>query len=610
MYEQFGATVTNHSVQFKLFFPDKARDPFQYINGDLPRIAKIQVTGDFQSHLGQNKWDHLVAPSLTKKGNPNGWLYTYQINNLPDGFYQYKYFVTYENGTTRWCGDPCTKYVATQDENAGFVVGGNDVVVNPLAQRLPFNDLITYELMIDDFTKAYRGGTAPVDAVKGKLDYLIELGINAIEFMPWTAWRGSEFSWGYDPFLFFAVENRYIEDPTNPLDRLYRLKTLINELHLRGIHVIMDGVFNHVSAGVDPGQGFPYHWLYQNPSDSPFTGGFGDGGYFEDLDFNNTCTQQFIFDVCKYWLDEYQLDGIRFDYVKGFYLKGDRTRGITKLVTDLRAHLSNINKTHITLMLEHLPDNRYEAVAATNDIGATACWYDRFFYDVPEYAAHEQVKTQVIRVMDTARDFDQDKGPVVYIENHDHSTIMNRVGGQMHWWRIQPALLALFTAPGSILIHNGQEFGDDHALPHEGPERVQSRPVRWELLAQNTGKWLFDLHQRCIELRQKHPSLRSANYYPRFYDEQHKHFDPEGYGIDVDKDIVIYHRWGQGEEDVLERFIIVLNFSAYEQYVDIPFSINGVWFDKLNDGIVEVKDFRLRDHKIESHWGRLFYKKG
>ena len=25
----------------------------------------------------------------------------------------------------------------------------------------------------------------------------------------------------------------------------------------------MDGVFNHVEAGLDPGRGFPYRWLYQ-----------------------------------------------------------------------------------------------------------------------------------------------------------------------------------------------------------------------------------------------------------------------------------------------------------------------------------------------------------
>ena len=610
MYERFGAAVTDHAVEFRLFFPDKTRDPSQYVNGGLPKIEKIQVTGDFQSRLGQQDWDYLAAPSLTKNGHSKGWLYTYKVNNLPDGFYQYKYFLTYENGTTRWCGDPCTKYVATRDENAGFVIGGNDVPVTPLTNRLPFSDLIIYELMIDDFTAEYRGAIAPIDAVKAKLDHLIQLGINAVEFMPWTAWRGSEFSWGYDPFLFFVVENRYIEDPTGPLDRLYRLKTLINELHSRGIHVIMDGVFNHVSAGLDPGQGFPYHWLYQNPSDSPFTGGFADGGYFEDLDFNNACTEEFILDVCKYWLDEYQLDGIRFDYVRGFYLKDNRSHGITKLVSDIKVHLAKTHRKRISLMLEHLPDNRYEAVAATNDIGATGCWYDRSFYDVPVFAASEHAETPIMRVMDTARDFEQDKGPVVYIENHDHSTVMNRVGGQMRWWKIQPAILALFTVPGAMLIHNGQEFGDDYALPDQGSARVQSRPLRWHLLGGDIGKRVFELHRRCIELRQNHPGLRSANYYPRFYDEQNRHFNPEGYGVDVDKNVVIYHRWGQADDGQVERFIVALNFSGGEQYVDIPFSGNGVWFDKLNGGTVDVNEFRLWNHKIPSHWGKIFYKKG
>ena len=154
MYERFGAAVTDHAVEFRLFFPDKTRDPSQYVNGGLPKIEKIQVTGDFQSRLGQQDWDYLAAPSLTKNGHSKGWLYTYKVNNLPDGFYQYKYFLTYENGTTRWCGDPCTKYVATRDENAGFVIGGNDVSVTPLTNRLPFSDLIIYELMIDDASMA------------------------------------------------------------------------------------------------------------------------------------------------------------------------------------------------------------------------------------------------------------------------------------------------------------------------------------------------------------------------------------------------------------------------------------------------------------------------
>ncbi len=283
MYELCGAVVNEPAVEFRLFLPDAT----QYVNGGSAEIRLIQVTGDFQTQLGGTAWDYLTAPDMQVSQQEGGNLYTFRIPHLANGFYQYKYFVTYTNGTTRWCGDPCSKYVATEHENAAFVIGGNDMQVEPLRNPRPFADLIIYELMLDDFTAAYRGNQAPVDAMREKLDYLLELGVNTIEFMPWTAWRGGEFSWGYNPFLFFAVENRYIEDSAEPLDRLYRLKLLISEAHQRGLQVVMDGVFNHVDAGLAPDRGFPYHWLYLDPNNSPFTGGFAQAGYFEELDYNN-----------------------------------------------------------------------------------------------------------------------------------------------------------------------------------------------------------------------------------------------------------------------------------------------------------------------------------
>ena len=610
MYETLGAVATDPAVEFKVFFPDKAKDPSQYTSGGLPRIARIQVTGDFQSKVGGTDWDYANAPEMTKVDHLSGWLYTLTIPSLPDGFYQYKYFVTFENGTTRWCGDPCTKYVGGENENAAFVIGGNDTIVHPLSERLPFQDFIIYELMIDDFTKSFRGVKAPVDAVTDKIDYLLDLGVNAVEFMPWVAWPGGDFSWGYNPFLFFAVENRYIEDPTNPLDRLYRLKRLLNALHARNIHVIMDGVFNHVNAGEEPGRGFPYRWLYQNPAESPFIGRFGDAGYFQEFNYHNGCVQQFIFDVCKYWLDEYQIDGIRFDYTLGFYVSGDPQHGITKLVRDIRNYVAGTSRQNIPLILEHLTDDRYKAINDTNQIGAAGCWYDRLFYDVPDAAAREQIDTKLVRVLDTARDFAENKGPVTYAENHDHSTLINRVGGTTRWWKAQPPLLALFTSAGAVLIHNGQEFGEDYYLPADGEERVVSRPLHWNLLTAPTGRWLLSLHKQLIRLRRDCPSLRSADYYPRFYDEQQRHFNPEGYGVDVERDLMIYHRWGTAGDGQLERWIIVLNFSPSAQHVDVPFSANGIWENRLHGGTVEVHDFWQRNTTIDSHWGKLFYKKG
>ncbi|MCU7923162.1 MAG: DUF3459 domain-containing protein [Candidatus Thiodiazotropha sp. (ex Dulcina madagascariensis)] len=609
MYQDFGAVVSGNAVEFKLFFPDNAKDPHQYVHGGLPRIERIRVTGHFQSATGGTDWDYVNAPELVKTDHPNGMLYTFGIDNLADGFYQYKYFLAYEDGTSRWCGDPCAKYVATQQENAAFVIGGNTTNVDPIGRRLPFSELIIYELMIDDFTSGYREQAAPVDAIKEKIDYLVDLGINAIEFMPWTAWRGGEFSWGYNPFLFFAVENRYIEDPTAPLDRLYRLKTLFNELHRRNIHVIMDGVFNHVDAGLNPGRGFPYHWLYLDPNDSPYTGGFAGAGYFEELDYNNLCTQQFITDACKYWLDTYQIDGIRFDYTLGFHRPDEPEHGITKLIADLKDHLAQTGRNHVALMLEHLTDNRYQAIEDTHRIGASGCWYDRFLYDLPQQAIDGHINTKLVRVLDTGRDFAADKEPVTYIENHDHSTLVNRAGGKDRWWKAQVPMIALFTSPGAVLIHNGQEFGDDYWLPASGSGRVDPRPLHWERLDDGTGQRLLTLYRQLIRLRQTHPALRSHNFYPRQYDERMTAFNDQGHGVDESRDILIYHRWGAAENGELERFIIVLNASAYDHHVDVPLSTNGVWQDLLNGGEHFVDSYRLPHHLINSNWGKILYRR-
>lgn len=610
MYEDFGAVVDGSTVEFRLFFPDKSRDPSQYTLGGLPRLQRVQVAGDFQPQIGGAAWDFAGAPELVLNPHPKGWLYTYQIPHLPDGFYQYKFFLTHENGTTRWCGDPCAKYVATRDENAGFVVGGNDLQVRPLASPLPAQDLVIYELMIDDFTAQIRGDAAPVDIVREKIPYLVELGVNAVEIMPWTAWRGGEFNWGYDPFQFFAVENRYIEDPTNPLDRLYRLKRLIDELHQNGIHVLMDGVFNQVSSGTSPGTGFPYYWLYQDPDDSPYTGGFAKGGYDEEIDYNNRCTQEFIADVCKFWLDEYQLDGIRFDYTLGYFIPGDTAHGIPQLISDLKAYLAVQQRTKVSLFIEHLTDNRYEAVDACNTICATGCWYDRFLYDVPGAAAAGNLDTSLIRVLDAHRDFAAGKGPVVYADNHDHSTLVNRVGGRGAWWRAQPALIALFTAPGSILLRNGQEWGQDDFVPDGGDDRVKARPLRWAELNDSIGQRLFALHQRLIALRGECPALRSGNFYPGLYDGQWTHFNDQGYGVDVDRDLAVIHRWTDLPGGATERFIVVLNFSGFDQKLDVPFSVNGKWRERVEDWEVDVQNFRLAAHVVPSHWGRVFHKVG
>lgn len=171
------------------------------------------MAGDFQSKLGlgQANWDPVSAPTMSREAHSKGLVYRYKTPiELPADFYQYKYVVTFKGGERRWVGDPCARYGGSENENSGVVVGGSRSTVAPVADgRKPLRDLVIYEMMIDDFTDEFRGGRAPLEALCDKLDYLRNaLGVNAILFMPWTAWPGEEFSWGYTPYQYFSVEYR------------------------------------------------------------------------------------------------------------------------------------------------------------------------------------------------------------------------------------------------------------------------------------------------------------------------------------------------------------------------------------------------------------------
>jgi hypothetical protein len=253
-----------------------------------------------------------------------------------------------------------------------------------------------------------------------------------------------------------------------------------------------------------------------------------------------------------------------------------------------------------------LTDNRYDAINDTNESCADGCWSDPFMYKNGEYAHNGNIDMEVLRILDANRDFATNKGPVTYIENHDHSTIVSVAGGRDRWFKTQPAAIALVMSPGAVLIHNGQEFGEDYFLPESGSDRVRPRTLRWATRSSLSGDFvggrLFGIYERLIDIRNDHPALRSPNFFPS--DDQ-----PAGYGAFPDQDVVVFHRWGAGTDGRLERFIIVIDYSDFDQRIDIPFTTNGRWEDLLNGGAVIVDNNRLFNQRIGSSWGRIYYQR-
>ena len=176
-------------------------------------------------------------------------------------------------------------------------------------QKPAKTDLVIYEILIRDFDALHS-----YDAVKARLDYLEELGINAIEFMPVMEFDGNE-SWGYNPSFHMALD-KYYGNTTS-------FKQFIDECHRRGIAVIIDVAFNHAS-----GQN-PYYRMWntdnggyggQASADSPFFNQTATHSYsvFNDFNHSKQATKDYVKRVSQYWIDEYKIDGFRWDLTKGF----------------------------------------------------------------------------------------------------------------------------------------------------------------------------------------------------------------------------------------------------------------------------------------------------
>jgi 1,4-alpha-glucan branching enzyme len=633
MSERFGAWQLGDdpdkgAVQFKIFFPDRNKAPDQYearagqpTYGN-PQIASIRVVGDFMPALGLSPWDWANGPAMSKTSHARGTVWTYQTPvELPKGFYQYKYLVTFANGSSRKVPDPCTRYGGPAGQNSGVVVGGSspasNVVPPVTGGRKHLRDLVVYELNIDDFTEQYRGSKAPLEAVRDRLDYLQnQLGVNAIEFLPWVTWSNPGYSWGYNPVQDFAVEFRYVADLDAPQEKLSLLAALITDCHQRGIHVIVDGVYNHVGGpGITADNmafGFPYFWLYQNTQDCPYIGKFaGDfGAGLPDRDFHNGCVQEFIRDVCYYWMDKFGIDGFRLDAALYYYSAGDQ-RGLPQLVADIRSHAADPN---FSITLEFLD---MTAAGVTNQVGATSYWNNEFYGRTFDYLWNWGIDSRIVGALNTHVGLDADKVATTYLSNHDHSQVAWQAGarhnqGAMEWYRVQPYAIAQFTSPGCALLPNGEEFAEDYWVMEndEGSgRRVTPRRLRWDFQTDKIGAALGGLFKKLIKLRLTHAALRSDNFYPNNWQIWQTQPDPQGFGVDVAKGTLIYHRWGSASiGQGTEYFMIVLNFSPTDQTVDVPFPMNGQWQELLNEQTLTVDNYWIRGQVVESNWGKIFFR--
>jgi maltooligosyltrehalose trehalohydrolase len=578
-------------IQFGLYLPGiRATDGFDVVvlvihKDDRfdPAIQPKRLSLTWNAGHPLDLWSGpvLVQPVAgTNFGTQGLYLYRFQLGWTPPG------------GTrrliTRWFTDPFARQTeigllsaVTLSRNPAPFGWTDDAYKTPDP-----DDLIVYELQIEQFNDTF-------DGVIERLTYLQSLGVNCLELMPVTSTK-LDFDWGYGPLHYFSP-SAHFGGPDG-------LRRLVDACHQSSMAVILDVVYQHV----DPD--FPYNLVYAGVNNtsgtpkvpSPMIG--SDGQFGPQADFNQTFTQDYFGVSNRHWLDEYHVDGFRYDEVTDLY-SSPTDNAYAKLAYDTYRYSLGIPRfqrgansySRIIQCAEALwkaPDvlrGTYTSCAWQNDlldraeaIAGGAAPSNDFAHDLDPFFGSLYPATKTV-VNAAGNPVDMPVAPFQYLNSHDHSHLIVFAGttgsgpfppgDRSRFWHLQPFAIALYSSQGVPMLWEGEEFADAYNLPGDGFARVDlRRDTHWEYFYDDFGVPMIRLYRRLAQLRRTCRSLRSRESF--YYWQQ----SLQG------SQLMAYHRHAPaGLAQPEEYAMVILNFAAYADTIQVPFPKAGQWTEKVDE---------------------------
>jgi malto-oligosyltrehalose trehalohydrolase len=309
-----------------------------------PRAQSVEVElADDSRHLALSKQNEGWFELITSKASA-GTEYRFQIDH------QLK------------VPDPASRFQPSD-------VHGASQVVDPTVfewedenwRGRPWEETVIYELHVGTFTPE---GTFA--GLQRQLDYLVNVGITAIELMPVSDFLGTR-NWGYDGVLPYAPDSSY----GRPED----LKRLIQTAHQKGLMIFLDVVYNHFGPEGNYLHAFAPDF-FTNQHSTPW----GDAINFHGP--RSRVVRDFFIHNALYWLEEYHFDGLRFDAVHAI---------VDDSVPDILTELSEtVRKTFGSKRFVHLVLENVDNLAHYLKRDGQGCprWYNAQWNDDIHHALH------------------------------------------------------------------------------------------------------------------------------------------------------------------------------------------------------------------------------
>jgi len=407
---------------------------------------------------------------------------------------------------------------------------------------------VIYELHIGTFTAE---GT--LDSAIGKLDYLVDLGVDCVELMPVNAFAGTH-GWGYDGVLWYAVH-----EPYGGPDALVRF---VDACHRRGLGVLIDAVFNHLGPS---GNYLPRFGPYLSSGSNPW----GEGLNLSDADADEV--RRYVIDCALRWMRDFHADGLRLDAVHAL-VDTTAIHVLEELSAETDSLAEELGRPLSLIAESDLNDPRLITPRDRGGYGMTAQWDDDIHHAIHaavsgerqgyygDFGTLETLATTLrngyfhaatyssFRGRRHGRPLDKELIPATRLMAYTctHDQVGNRAVGDRPSQNLDFGQLAVKAAlalgsPYTAMLFMGEEWGSSrpfqfftsHPEPelarataegrkaefaHHGwdadeipdpqdPETFSRSKLDWEEVAAGEHRRLWQVYQRLIALRHSEPDL-------------------------------------------------------------------------------------------------------
>jgi len=553
-----------------------------------PNKTSVTLLGDF------NNWTVSSTNSMTNSTDGTRWWI--QVDNLdPSAEYAYEYLI---DGKLK-VADPYShkildsandKYIpaSVYPNIKAYPSGKGNGIVSDMQYSTPAytwqttsftrpapKNLVVYELLVRDFV-----ATHSYQTLTDTLNYIANLGVNAIELMPINEFEGND-SWGYNSNYMFALD-KYYGTPTD-------YKAFVDACHAKGIAVIQDIVLED-QFGSSPMVQMYWNAAANAPAaNSPW---FDVANMHPDavgyqLNHESAATSYFTENVMKYWMQEYKIDGFRFDEAKGYtQTNSGNDEGAWAAYDASRVAIweryNNYMKSldpNFYVILEDFAANTEESVLASQGM---MTWTNLSTPGEQAMMSYNDSggSWDISGLFYDGYGFTNPYALVAYFESHDQERLQfknHAYGNSSGTYNVKdiPTGLArdemgvvfMLSSPGPKMVWQFGERGYDVSIDDATTGgRLGDKPPHWEYMADPNRHHLYQVYSRMIRMKIKNPVFASTNF--------------------------VYSLAGAVKTiqmlDATNNIEVVGNFDVVSRPVTMSFPSTGTWYDNFNGTTINV----------------------